>query len=70
MYRTSKKLSKFPAWYNKELINDIKLKNRYLKLYKSHGYSCYQALYRELRVKVKKNIKLAYEHYIKVQKIT
>ena len=56
--------TKFPRWYTRRIIADLKLKQKYHRrlVHDTSGY--YMDLYKSLRKKVKHNIQVAFAHYI------
>ena len=59
-----KSSSKYPIWFSNKIIKGLKLKSKYHTLYKKFGYTCHENQYKELRKRLKNDIKLAYQNYI------
>lgn len=62
--KTKFKINKFPPWFTREIVKDIKAKERNLKLYKKTKMEQCLTDYKFLRSKIKRDIKIAYNNYI------
>lgn len=55
----------YPNWHTKEIINEVKIKNKCKHKYKGSGNKYYLHTYRKVRFDVKKKINKQYKSYVK-----
>lgn len=55
----------YPKWFNKEIIQNIKLKTHYHRQYKKKKLPYYKQRFSDLRSTIKSDIKVAYNNFIR-----
>lgn len=60
----SRPQNKYPVWFNKKIINDIKLKDKYRKTYLKTNNAVNKQRFDALRKTIKLDIKRAYKDYL------
>lgn len=60
---SKRNISGYPAWFNNDIIRNIRLKEKYRKKYIESGNIYFHELFKELRSNIKINIDLAFSNY-------
>lgn len=64
--KRTRRISKYPSWYNNEIISNIKRKDKYRKLYKRSRSLLHLENFKRCRAVHKRLVRQSYDHFLQV----